>query len=223
MSYQSDLRGRRNHFLLCTTSFYLSFLTLVPSLPLQKAVPWGLASWADTGDDAEGRCGPHATPNRTHHTPDQGFSRCLCSSLHPGAQSAKLWVQRGAKTAAPCQERLRHLAKEKPNEHIYWHVKWHSTKFSTALLKGGGGGSRETERKQIKAAFRMEDRRLLLALTFPPGICIHFSKAFRATKGAIGTLVCVNSRDRDPGWAGSGARLCSRMEQLKADLFCGGK
>lgn len=71
----------------------------------QEVVPWGVSCWTDTGDDAAGRRGPHPAPHRTHHTPVQGVSRCLRSSLHSRARSSHLRVQRGAQAEARCQKK----------------------------------------------------------------------------------------------------------------------
>lgn len=112
--YQSDLSvGIRT----INSSIFLFFRTIH-----QKVVHRGMPRWADTGDDAEGRRGPHSTPDRAHHTTDQGFSGCLRTSLHPWTQSPQLRVQRGAQTEAP------HQAKKHVNGHIYGHANWHTTK-----------------------------------------------------------------------------------------------
>lgn len=144
--------------------------------PPQKVVPWGVSCWADTGDAAEGWRGPHSTPYRTHHTPVQGFSGCLCSFLHPRTQSPKLWVQRGAQTEAPCQ------ARTQINGHIYGQANRHTTKSSTILLSKKK--SMETKRSPLIASVRTGRQQTALSLDISTWHMHAFLKRFSLHPGS---------------------------------------
>lgn len=154
----------RNLYLSCSVSFLHCF-----SPPLQEVVPRGLSYRADTGDDAEGRCGPHSAPNRAHHTPFQGFSGCLRSSLHQRAQPPQLWLPRGAQTEAPRR------AKEHTSGHIYWHGNWH-TKSSTTLLKEEK--STEAKTRPLIASVSTGRQQTALSLDISTWLMHAFLKCF---------------------------------------------
>lgn len=193
------------------------FFTVSP--PLQDVVPWGLSYRADTGDDAEGRCGPHSAPSRAHHTPVQSFSGCLRSSLHPRAQPVQLWIPWGAQAEAP------HQAKEHTSGHIYRHGNWH-TKSSTTLLKEEK--SAEAKTSPLIASISTGRQQTALSLDISTWHVHAFLKCFFPAPGKQSVTWYIKSWDReehhkehkDPGWFGP---VFSRMGHWKQSRVIWGR
>lgn len=146
---------------------------------------------ADTGDDAEGRRGPHSASHRTHHTPVQGSGGRLRSSLHPGAQPPQLWAQRGAQTDAPPKS-WKHTS-----EHIYGHANQHTTKPPSTVLRGKEKKKKETWRIPLMASV-IRRQQTALSRDISTWHKHAFLKCFSLCSGSISyLLVYMQSWDRD--------------------------